>query len=1053
MKFILTAVFITLAALALFLWTLSPHPFPGTPASMLATHLGASPFAAVDQPLYGMAVRFLERMAGPAQATNAAHLFSAVLGALTCGLVTLCAARMSLAMLSRHPQFVENAPRASILAGAVAGLALMTCLPFWILSTRSYPDITGLFLIVLTLWCVLQSLFVRRQPWISLASLLFGLGLAEFASFIGLLVPYLLLLGLLSTRRGGRFNWRLFVGQGLLMSTGFLIILQTAWFAWCSPSAAYRGWTSYGSALWACFKQQHALALRVIPPIGWLSLFGQTYLPLLLLLVLRPRLRAKRGPVYLYLLLTVLLGAVLLDASFLSPLRLLNAENRIDLVFGTPYIAVSLASGLVAGVWWSRLRHEARLLSPLFRMLRNTLRLSLLPIFLLLFSGLAWRHLGTADGRVSRLSNEWTKGILQSLGPRRILVADGWMNSLISLEARATGMSDLRLISPDLAGATPYLRWLTTWQKTPALQSLATVGVGPLLQGMLTTAPPMLDQIALHWQDAPVAACGLEAVPAADLFLPAATGTPPGDPAAWAGRAARLDALPMERLADLREARHPIAPFVAEWLRIQSKLANNHGVSLARAGRPDLADEAYRAALRLYPDNVSALLNRVELARTVSPPPPDLDQIQRDFEGFLSELGSGRHRIWALASAYGMLAAPEAFADRGLYWAVSGRPARAIQDLRRAMDMAGEDARLQIAVAGALFAGGDPVRAAEEYTRVLTANPADRNATLGLARIAALQGNFAEARAGLARLAEGREPDGGLVVDEAVVDLLEGLEQDALRKAERATELAPGDARAWTLLASLSARAGDAGEFNRAIERMQRMGTLAVHTRHAIAALLWQQGRSDEGRRLARSILEQYPAHMPTLDLSLRMAVAYRDHVTAWQCIPRILEVEPANAYALMILGSLHYFEHRLSPAEQAFRASLEVERSQEALNSLAFVLYELDRSKEALPLAEEALSLNRSAPDTWDTLAMILMSLGRLDEAIKASQKAVELAPEQLDLQLHLAMIHTERGELEPAWNLVEQLMVRKAALSSPAQVRLDTFRVKLQRLRAAGS
>lgn len=1052
MKPILTAIFISAAALALFLWTLSPHPFPGTPSAMLATHLGASPFAAVDQPLYGMSVRFLEGIAGPAGVTRAAHVFSAVLGALTCGLLVLCGTRMAFAMLSRHPQFVENAPRASLIAGAVAGLALMTCLPFWILSTRSYPDITGLFLILLCLWCVLQCLFERRQPWVSIASLLFGLGLAEFASFIGLLLPYMLFLGLLSTTRGGRFKWRFFLGQAVLMLAGFLIILETAWFAWCSPSAAYRGWTSYGSALWACLKQQHALALRVIPPIGWLSLFGQTYLPLLLLLVLRPRLRAKRGPVYLYLLLTVLLGAVLLDASFLSPLRLLNAEGRIDLVFGTPYIAVALSCGLLAGVWWSRLRHEARLVSPLFRAFRNTLRLAFLPLLVLGFAGLAWRHLPLADGRVSRLSHEWTRGVLQSLGPRRIFVADAWIGSLVSLEARATGLQDLRVISPDLAGSSPYLRWVSTWQETPALQTLATVGIGPLLQGMLTSDPPLTDRLALHWQDAPMAACGLEAVPGADLFLPAA-GTPPGDPARWAERAARLAAIPLDRLARIRDSRQPLAPFTAEWLRIQSKLANNHGVALARAGRADLADEAYRAALRLHPDNVSALLNRVELSRTAAPPPPDLDQIHRDFARFMEELGSGRHRIWALANVYGMLASPEAFADRGLYWAVSGRPARAVQDLRRAMDLAGDDARLQLAVAGAIFAGGDAARAAEEFTRVLKANPADRDAALGLARIAALQGNYADARAALSRLMEGRGPEGGLLVDLAVVDLLEGLEKEALDKAARATELVPGDARAWTLLACLSARSGDAGEFNRAIERMQRMGDLAVHTRHAIAALLWQQGRADEARRLARAILEVHPTHMPTLDLSLRMAVAHRDHVTAWQCIPRILEADPANAYALMILGSLHYFEHRLGPAEQAFRASLAVERSQESLNSLAYVLYELNRSEEALPLAEEALSLNRSAPEVWDTLAMIQLSLKRLDEAMAAARKAVELAPDQLDLQLHLAMVHAERGELDPAWSLVEQLMVRKASLSSPAQVRLDSFRVKLQRLRAADS
>ncbi|MFO1522031.1 MAG: tetratricopeptide repeat protein [Kiritimatiellia bacterium] len=952
-------------------------------------------------------------------------------------------------MLSRHPQFAPQALRAALVSGVVSGVALMTCLPFWLLSTRSYPDMTGLILMLLCLHCSLQAVFARRQPWISLASLLFGLGLAEFASFIGLLPVFFLLVGILAMKRGGRFNWAFFLGQGLCLFLGFLLILETAWFAWNSPSAEFRGWTGYATALWACLKQQHALALRVVPAVGWLSLFAQTYLPLLLLLALRPRLRAKSGPTFFYLLLSVLVLGVLFDATFLSPMKILNAEGRIDLVFGTPYVAVALSAGLLAGIWWSRLQRSPKLVSALHRTFRGVVKVSFRP---------GWPSSSSPwAGGISPLPTDApppfpTTGRARSSSRSGTATClsrtDGWAAWCPWKSGRKAfrrSMSSARIWrgrAPICAGSPPG-RPTRTCARSPwsAWDRCCRV--------FFPRPPPRVTRWRFTGWTRPWWRAGWMRIPPCTPFWGShplrRRWSPSGrrerfswSRCRWTGwRPSGTGAIPSPPFAGSGSASSPSWPTIMAfcWSGPAARIWRTRPTA-----RP--AGSARKCQRPAQPDGTGP--HRGEA-------PPDAGELQRDYAAFLKEIGSGRYRIWSLASAYGMLASPEAYADRGMYWAVSGLPARAVKDLQRAMELSGDDARLRVAMADALFMGGDPGRAAAEYARVLQTNPADRPALLGLARLEAMRGEYAEARARLSRLAEGGEPNAGLLVETAVVDLLEGLEKDAAKKALQAVDLAPADPRAWTLLALLAGRSGDAGEFTRAIERMQRMASLPVHSRFAIAALLRQQGRIDEARRVARSVLETHPGHKPTLDLALKIAVETRDHVAARQCIPRILEQDPADAYALMVLGSLYYFEHHLAQAEDAFRASLKSARSLESLNSLAYVLSDLARFEEALPLAEEALSLNRLAPETWDTLAMIQLGLRRPGDALVSAQTAVGLAPENLDLRLHLAVIHSERGELDPAWEIVEQLMVQKASLSSQAQVQLDGFRVKLQRLREA--
>ena len=104
------------------------------------------------------------------------------------------------------------------------------------------------------------------------------------------------------------------------------------------------------------------------------------------------------------------------------------------------------------------------------------------------------------------------------------------------------------------------------------------------------------------------------------------------------------------------------------------------------------------------------------------------------------------------------------------------------------------------------------------------------------------------------------------------------------------------------------------------------------------------------------------------------MAAGNRDE--ALLIARRILELEPDNAFALFVLGSVYLADRNLSRAETCLRRSLERSKTAAALNQLAYTLHLQGRNPQALPLAVEAVKLSPTQPELQDTLTRIRSAL-----------------------------------------------------------------------------
>jgi predicted Zn-dependent protease len=288
------------------------------------------------------------------------------------------------------------------------------------------------------------------------------------------------------------------------------------------------------------------------------------------------------------------------------------------------------------------------------------------------------------------------------------------------------------------------------------------------------------------------------------------------------------------------------------------------------------------------------------------------------------------------------------------------------------------DPVLHQALGQKLLDSGRAEEAAEEFRRAAGLEPQSPEAFAGLGEALAAAGHDDDAFAAL-QLSLAHRPTAAALRAQGQLYLKHRVPEKAVPVLERATRLAPDDARSWRLLAEARAATG---QWSAAEAAWARLGALRPEDPTALtgrAEALIQLGRPEAAEPLLRAALQREPRSVTGYTL-LGSALAAR---------------EPADRFA--------------APAEAAFREALRLDpASPEAAYGLGLLLLREGRSREALSLFRDLL---RRAPDSLRArfqYARALSAAGQTeaaDAALRDYHRRAEAARLEMELRGRLTL------------------------------------------------
>jgi len=1020
---------LALGALTVYLVTLSRGVYPGGPARLIAEATGLMPRMTPGHPIWNLFASLLQRI--PVGNTVARlNVFSALCGAAAVWFVYRVVTETVFTSIRVTRKNRSRSLGAARLAGVSAVLFMAFCPPFWMAANRAGAATLDVLLLAMLTWFLVRAYqSLRIWPGMLLMSL-YVVCSVEFAALVVLFPLF-----------AGCIVYSLWLKERLTPATlmlhvawaaaGLGVYFIVAWSFWGTQGYELRGFENYWQILWQMLLGHYRVIMYSLPRVGWLIILVLTIVPWVAsLLVIRKALNEEKDWSY-YLLHTVMTACALMVL-----LRVKVVTWPVNLV--VPYVLTATLFGylmaywfLLPSVWWATDERRAVI------WVRRWLGL----LFVIPCFGTAGvvgvLNLQTADGRPVASISRYVDEVLDSLDGRRWLVTDGSFDSLLTIAARERGM-DVRFLNLARGGNPVYQRLIAPLFDSAERRNQLSIGLYAMLQEWMASDPQVGAEMAVLSSPDLWIGAGYTVVPNKLVFL----GT--RDAAALDLDSLRADHERFWREGTLTRVREDfkdvprIDRLSAYLVRHASRVANNLGVLLEDREQVDAAFAAYTMSRSICDENISALLNLAAM----------LDrhyktQDEAEIRARVQQLVADQktYRVWALARAYGYVRHPQAFVRLGMDWAASGRPGLAISGLKRALEMASGTAQIKVeqVLADAYFAEQDDKESERLYREVLAKAPDDRRALLGLGRIAVRRGAFEEAVGLFAKAEKAGAPRTTVAQEEAAMHLAAGKLDRARIILEELVELEPDSVRSWGMLATVRLQQEDETAYNECLRRMRllRGGRGMVALLEAERA--WQAHDFQSARHHYAEALRSRPNQPAILERLLRLDVIQGSEHSAENHARQLLGMSPDNAFAYYVIGSVQLRRDDLVLAEVSLRKSLELRRSTEALNDLAWLLTEKGEYEEAERLTREVIAGMPKLAHAWDTLGVIQMRRNELDEARRTFERSIELAPNLMSVYLHLAECKVLRGEKKRAIELIKMLVKNRGQLSMEEQDKME--------------
>lgn len=1048
-----------LAVLACYILTLSRGVYPGISAGLVAYAAGLTPDVMPSHPVWTTVVRaFMHIAFGPA--AFRLNLFSAIGGAVSTVLFGCLVARLlfRVAPAARAERLANDAPhnakiaaRVATVGGWTAALAYAFSVPAWAAATRLHVEtFDALGVVVLALLLERSS----RKPGPLLASLLgviCGAGALESPTLLLMSLAAALLFLVISIRQTGRWNEEgrgghvrrnrllaLFAGCG---AAGGLASLAWLWMEWRSTSGLP---FSLAHTAAEALRAQGKGIVHGMPHSGWVWVLVFSFGPLAAAAANAARAFQQRSLFHILSGAVFTLTALLcLFNSALSPWGLAQAGYHLPILAS---MAVAATAGYLlafcVALFSDRDGTTARQRLDL-RIGRGAAFALGVPV-LLAVSLSPVLNLPLADGRQGAFADRVARQILADLGERRWLASDGLLDPHLLVMAREL-RHPLRLLPavPAAGGAgTRRIQRLIEADTTlgdirDGLWHAALLGSPALVDEWVSSDPLATRHLAVLGSPQVWRMGGLQAVPQGWLML-GSKGTNELVHADLSTNA-RLFWTFAQTALDTNSVALPATAALQRELRRRAALsADELGVLLEDLGRPADAYEAYAAARQLDPRNLSAALNQFLLTQK-GVRGNEAPLIQAQLGELLSAAGPVPSLV-AVVRNFGEVRDPQFHARQGMTWLSVGQSEQARSELDRSLRLepSNLDARRGLAVLQ--MNQGEPAASERLYRDVLASNPNDISALVGLATLDACAGRYEAAQGWLERAQNAGASADVLTVPKASCLAAAGKGDQAAALLHALTDNHPENLNAWSLLASIQLRRGEIKEVEQGI--LPAMVTAAGHSDnvliHLVRADLFRFHKPVEAGAVRNALLHALVLRPDLADVRrdlLHLDMQVGDPKAIEQDASWLLRFVPDDAQANSMLATVLLQRGESGSATHYFRRALRADPSANSLNDLAECLRQRGKLAEAEELCRKALALDERSGAAWDTLACVLLDAKRGKEAADAAVKAAGLAPQNPYILKTLAHCLKATGRAEEAREALRPLLKPDVKLSKDLQ------------------
>lgn len=882
---------VMLVAALFFFAHVAPDAVPGLSAQRVAEHSGADVLAPLSHPIWGWTGHLMAKLL-PGPIAWPWNLLSALAGTAVCGLVVVLAGTLvgnprDRWIIHRHHRAFQN------MAGTVAALLLAFSSPFRVVAAMAHPLTFDLALLLGAFWLLLRYAETKHKPILHASALVLGLAVTDYATAL-LAVPLHGVIVLFLLARHQRLKSRLLLTVPVLFLAGGTPFLLMA--AGLARQAAATGLELHGfnDALWLMLREYY-LALRFsVPKVGFILIGLFAIAPLIAVLSFPQE--TKWSARLLLFVLAGLSALMFLDGP-LTPWSLSGFQGLLVM----PYVLAAMWSGCLAAYVLGHI-----LAAPSFASRKSTsrARLNLAVAAGLLLLAAAVIGAASAPGRkldvrVAMPITRFAEAVAAQLTDGQWIILEDVLEPLVRLKAAERGVSPF-FISATRYSQRTYQRALAVALANERLASVGELGLIPLLRERLDPVhgpAPVISTIG----DGPLLRfVAASAWPDRALYsIPA-----PGD-------------LDLDRYA--REAlscwagfsppdRTSAGPFSLNLTRLLAGLArtaNDTGVWLEDQQRPDLARAAYREAIRLNPDTISARLN---LRESLGTQDPEAGQLTDAIDPLAARL-HGKISLAQLTDLHGFIRHEAAYRAAKARWNRTDPADDLDVRFQQIMNLADDDEAF-----GRIMSMSDP--------GPTTSADALR---LGFARIAAGYGRAALAR----RLLETIPADGPLarvrLIEIANLDVQAGRKEQAYQALKAIPKSEVDDPRALILLALLTAESRP-DDCDRYLDRLEsfpdRLGALSL----PMARIYLLRGNEATAARHLEQFIQREPLNKVAIRLLLRIRMSQQRLDLAAPLIRQLLALDNRDPLANLALSQRLAAEGR----EVAASAARELARAED---------------------------------------------------------------------------------------------------------------------------